>query len=414
MKSINEKLFLFLIPLLFTFPLFKENVSSFFFILLAANTVVYSIITKNYKNFNYKQAAILSIPFWIISISCLLRGTFFDNLKDINHALFFLLFPIVFGLIPSLYFSKERIALYISILKNACLIICFGYILSYFVNHSLEEFRQVEYNISSFRDYVYSEIGFFKIHPTYFTAITTFCIAYSLEKVLKEKKWYEIAYILVFMLLTFLLLAKINIIFMFILIPITILFRSNISKSGKIISFSVAMTVFAGLVFFVPGINKRFTELYESVNRPPVGAAHDSTNIRVAILKCSTEIAQEHYLFGVDFVKLPGVLHECFASNYDSAFYVDHYYLTHNYFAYIFLSTGILGLLLLLFYTYNVMIILRKINLFIVYVMAVNVFLICFTEDYFYRQFGLFYFSLILFSFMKFREYSDAQANNPV
>ncbi len=409
MKNITEKLFRILIPLLFTFPLFKENVSSFFFILLAANTVCYSITTKNYKDFNFKRALLLSIPFWIIVVSSVLRGSLIDNFKDINHAFFFLLFPLIFGLIPTVYFTNKRILLYVSILKNACIIVCFGFIITYFFYHSFEEFFQVTYNVSSFRNFVYFEIPFFKIHPTYFTAIMIFCIANSFENVIKDKKWHEFAYIAVFIILTFLLLVKINMLFIIIFVPAMIFFRSNLASKIKVLATVVVSGIMALFIALAPGIKNRFLEFYDSIGKPPVGLAHDSTNIRVAILNCSTEIAKEHYLFGVDFVNLPSVLHSCFEANYDSEFYKDHYYLTHNYFAYIFLSTGILGLLLLLFYTYNVIVILRKINLFIVYVMAVNVFLICFTEDYFYRQFGLFYFCLILFSFMKHREYLDSE-----
>ena len=167
-----------------------------------------------------------------------------------------------------------------------------------------------------------------------------------------------------------------------------------------------------GFIWFAPGVKNRFIEFYDSANRPPVGLAHDSTNIRVSILNCSVAIAKENYLWGVGFENLPEALHACFEANYDSAFYKDHYYLTHNYFTYIFLSTGIFGLLALLYYVFTVVVILRKINIFALYVMAINVCIICFTEDYFYRQFGLFYFSLILFSFIKFKAHSDAVKEN--
>ncbi len=390
---------------MFTFPLFKENVSSFFFILLAANTVVYSIITKNYKSLNWKRVLFLSIPLWIIIIASSIKGTLITDLKDVNHALFFLLVPLVFGLIPTNYFSKQKIELYISILKNVCLVIGIGYLFAFFYYHSASDFFNVTYNVSAFRNFVYFEIGFFKIHPTYFSAIMLFCIAFSAEKVIRERKYYELFYIIFFTIMTFLLLVKINILSLVILFPLIVFFRSGMTTKRKFIAMPTIIAFMAAIIWFGPGLKNRFIEFYDSVNNPPVGLAHDSTNIRVAILKCSLEIAKDNYMFGIGFEQLPFALHNCFESHYDSEFYKTHKYLTHNYFAYIFLSSGIFALLVFLFYVYKVAEILRRINFFPLYVTAANVFLICLTEDYFYRQFGLLYFNLILMTFLKHYEF---------
>ncbi len=407
MKKTIEKLFLYLIPLLFTFPFFKENVSSFFFILLAANTLAYSIITKNYKSFNWKRVLYLSIPLWIIITASSIKGTLITDLKDVNHALFFLLVPLVFGLIPNNYFSRQKIELYVSILKNVCLIMGVGYLIAFFYYHSASDFFDVTYNVSAFRNFVYFEIGFFKIHPTYFSAIMLFCISFSAEKVIRERKLYELFYIVFFTVMTFLLLVKINILSLIILFPVIIFFRSGMNLKGKLIAFPTIVALMAAIIWFGPGLKNRFIEVYDSINNPPVGLAHDSTNIRVAILTCSLEIAKENYWFGIGFEQLPYALHDCFESRYDSEFYKSNMYLTHNYFAYIFLSSGIFALLIFLFYVYKVAELLRTINLFPVYVMAANVLLICFTEDYFYRQFGLLYFNLILMTFIKYHEFQE-------
>jgi len=408
MKKTTEKLFLYLIPLLFTFPLFKENVSSFFFVLLATNTVAYNIITKNYKSINWKRVLLLSIPLWIIIIASSLKTTLITDLKDVNHALFFLLVPLVFGLIPNNYFSRQKIELYISILKNACFMICIVYLAAFFYYHPASEFFEVAYNVSAFRNFVYSEIGFFNMHPTYFSAIMLFCISFSAEKVIRERKLYELFYIVFFTIMTLLLLVKINILSLIILFPVIILFRSGMTVKMKLIAIPAIIAFMAAIVWFGPGLKNRFSELYESIDRPPVGLAHDSTNIRVAILKCSLEIAKENYMFGIGFEQLPYALHNCFVSHYDSEFYKTHKYLTHNYYAYLFLSSGIFALLAFLFYLFKIWEILRKIHFFPLYVTVANVLLICFTEDYFYRQFGLLYFNLILMTFLKYYEFQKA------
>lgn len=410
MKNSCEKLFLFLIPLLFIFPVFKENISSIFFISLSINTICYSIITQSYKNFDWKML-IYTIPFWILLLFSLIYFDSLKSLKPARHGLLFLIFPIIFALIPKIYFSKEKLNFYMHILRNSCLLIAIGFLIAFLYKYDFSDFFVYKYQIPKFRDFVYNEITFFKIHPTYYTAIVILCTAFSFERVLKEKKYYDLIYVLMFILITFLVLAKLNIIFLGVLLAVMLLFRSNFNLRQKIGSVTTFLILALVLIFTIPGIKNRFTEMYKSYANPPKGLAYDSTNIRMSITKCSLEIAKENYLFGVGFNNLQDKLYECFKSNYDSAFYENHRYLTHNYFSYIFLSTGIIGFLCFLFYCYKVAIKVKKINRFLLYVAIINVFFICLTEDYFYRHYGIFYFNLILMTFINHSKYlaSDNQ-----
>lgn len=404
MKNICEKLFTFLLPLLFVFPAFKENISSIFFIVLSINTIFYSIITKNYKSFD-KKMLLFTIPFWVLLVFCLVYFDSVKSLKPARQGLFFLLFPIIFSLIPKVYFSKEKIYLYITILRYSCVVIAFGFIAAFLYKYDFADFFVYKYDIPKFRDFVYNEITFFKIHPTYYTAVVILCTAFSFERVLKEKKYYDLIYVLIFTVITFLVLAKLNIVFLGILLAGMLLFRSDFNLRQKIGAISTFIILTLVLTFTIPGIKHRFSEMYKSYSNPPKGLAYDSTNIRVSITKCSIEVAKENYLFGVGFDNLTDELYECFKGNYDSSFYENHRYLTHNYFAYIFLSTGIIGMLFFLFYCYKVGVELKKINRFLLYVVAINVFFICLTEDYFYRHYGIFYFNLILMTFINYYKY---------
>lgn len=401
MKKSTEKLFLILIPALFTFPLFKENISSFFFILLTVNTLIHTIVTKSYKTFDLKTLW-LTIPFFIILIYSLLSDDPAGNLPFLDRGLFFLLFPVIFELIPKHYFTKDKISLYLAILKNGCLLICFAYIAAFFYYHSYTEFLKIDYNISAFRDFVYSEIKFFKIHPTYFSAILILCVALSFERFLKDKKKYELIYIVVFLLLILLLLTKLNIIFITVMIPCMILFRSGFSTKYKVRSILLFVSIAVVSVIFIPGIKNRFWEFYNSYDKPPVDLAYDSTNIRVSILKCSKDIARENYMFGVGFKNLQKELYQCFEENYDSSFYESTNYLTHNYYTYILLCTGIFGLIAFVFYSFKVFRIAYRLNYFLLNIALLNIFVLCFIEDYLYRHYGLFFFSLILMSFMNY------------
>ncbi|WP_371926076.1 O-antigen ligase family protein [Flavobacterium cerinum] len=201
--------------------------------------------------------------------------------------------------------------------------------------------------------------------------------------------------------ITFMLVAKINILLLLVLIGCMILFRSQLfnykQKAVLLLTFILTCIV---LIIYVPGLKNRFVEILNSYNKPPTGVAHDSTNIRIAIVSCSAEIAKENYVFGVGFDKLQDTLDECYKANYNSNFYETIKYMTHNYFAYIFLSAGIFGLIAFLFYCYKSLRIILKVNRFLLYIMVSNIFIICFTEDFFYRHYGIFFYQLIFMTFV--------------
>lgn len=409
MKNISEKLFVFLLPALFTFPLFRENISSILFIALAVNTAFYNIASKNYKDVNLK-ILYLTIPFWLTLIFCIIYydPTYF--MKSLRHSLFFLAFPIVFPFIPNIYFTESKLNFYITILKNCCLIISIGFIVGFLIKYDFKDFFVYKYDIPKFRDFVYNEITFFKIHPTYFTSILISCVVFSFEKVLKQKKYFELIYVVAFLLITFLLLSKINILFLGALLFYMLAFRSNLSLRLKLTGVSSLIVLIAVLTFAVPGIKKRFYEMYKSYNSPPKELAYDSTNIRVALMKCNVDVAKENFLWGVGFEAIFDELRACHMANYDAGFYKDHKYLTHNYFIYILITTGIFGFITFLSYCYIVFRNALKINHFLLSVVLINIFIVCLTEDFFYRHFGVFYFSLILMTFIKSNDYKLDEA----
>ncbi|WP_333599017.1 O-antigen ligase family protein [Flavobacterium sp.] len=407
MKKISLKLFPFLISFLFIFPILKESLSSFIVILICLNTIIYKIAAKDYT-FPKPKTLLLTIPFWIILIRSLFTSHFSVNATHIQHALFFLLLPVFFLLIPKEFFRKEKLNLYFEILKNACFVIAFGYVIAFLCVYNFSDFFVFKYDIPKFRDFVYSEVPFFKIHPTYYTSIVFLCTAYSFEKVLKEKKYMELIYIAVFIMITFMLLAKINIIMIVGLLLFMLVFRSQISVKQKIASSAFFLVTTMVLVLAIPGIKLRFIEVFKSYNKPPVGVAYDSTNIRVSIYNCCWNIAKDNYLLGVGFENLQTELNTCYKSNYDSSFYASHDYMTHNYYFYLLLSSGIIGLLCYFFYLLTVIRICWKTNLFLFKVLLFNVLIICCVEDYLYRHYGILYFNLMLVCFLQYSKNKES------
>jgi O-antigen ligase len=403
MKNITYKFFPVLISLLFIFPILKENLSSIITIFLCLNTLLYTISIRNYKSINLKVLG-LTIPFWIILFRSLFTDNYPESINQISHSLFFLIFPITFYNIPKEFFKIDKINLYLSILKNICLIISVIYVISFFVNVPAWKYEIVSQNISVFRDYIYNDFKTFVIHPTYYTTILIFCSAHSLELVLDKKKYYEIIFVIVFLTITVLLLPRLNIVLILSTLFYILLFRNKLSIQKKWSAFVAGICLISGLIYITPGITERFQELYSSFNVKPENVAYDSTNVRMAIFDSSIAIAKENWVLGVGFENLQGNLNDQYKQNYDSSFYINQNYMTHNYYFYIFLSAGILGLLAYLFYLVYVISICLKSNIFLFKVFLVNVLVVCFTEDFFYRHYGILYFNLFLLCFIRYSE----------
>ena len=237
MKKTLHPFFNILIPLLFLFPLFKESISTFIVLLLAITTLCHSII-ENFNTFN-KKILLFTIPFWLISCNTLYYSINFKGLEHIQHALFFLVIPVCFSLIPKIYFNLSKLDFYFFLLKASCLLITIGYIYSFFSTHEITDLYEVSYNTSGFRNYIYNDLTLFRIHPTYFTTLLIFCITHAAEKVISKKDYRELFFIIPFILISFLLLSKINIFFLIPLLLYIIIFRTGYSKRKKsYISFS--------------------------------------------------------------------------------------------------------------------------------------------------------------------------------
>ncbi|RTY99100.1 O-antigen ligase domain-containing protein [Flavobacterium sp. RSP49] len=402
-KNLTLKLFPVLLSLLFIFPLLKESISSFIIILICINTICYKIASKEYSFIDYKTA-LLTIPFWIILVNSVFVNTFGKSITPLQHALFFLIIPVFFSLIPKQFFTLEKINSYLTILKKTCLLIAVIYIFSFFINRPSSEFFVVFQNVSSFRNYIYYDFTLFTIHPTYYTTILILCAAHSFNRVLNDKKYIELLYILFFLLISFLLLTRLTIILFVLVLIGMLLFRGKIETKQRVVLTAITIGLITALSLLTPGIKTRFIELYNSYNKPPVNVSYDSTNIRKAILDCSITISKENFLYGIGFENLQAKLNECYGEHYDSSFYKSQNYLTHNYYFYILVSSGIIGFLFYICYLIFVIQTCLKTNVFLFKIFLFSTLIVCLIEDYLYRHYGVLYFNLLLICFIQYHK----------
>jgi O-antigen ligase len=392
----------FLIGLLFVFPLFKENISTLFIILTTLFTIIYLVYNKIHFTFRLKHALYI-IPFLIILATNIFAVNSDFDIKNVSKSLMFLIFPIIFINIPSPLF-KTLESHYLYLFKVACLVICFFYIGSFLMLYSINDFFAESFNESIFRKYVYNQISIFKIHPTYFSLFLNLGIVHSIVKMRNEKLYLNLFFFLFFTLMILLLSSKIMIVFS-VFSTVFILIFKNQSQYKKYFIVMI-LTFFIGSVFVLPGIKSRFIESYNDFKNPPRGLYFNSTNIRSSIYECSLTILKENYIKGVGFSNVQKELNNCYKLNYDSSFYENHDYLTHNYFLYIFIGSGLLGFLFFIIY---LLVLVKKciqINNIILNITFLNCIILCFVEDFLYRHYGLFFFNLIFFSYLKFYEHN--------
>lgn len=404
MKSFTYKLFPALICFVFLFPIIKESISTLSVILLSINTILYRIATKEKFSVNYKNF-LLTIPFFFILVYNLFSNNLVKNAVHIQHSLFFFVIPALFSFVPIEFFSLKKLNLYFSTLKIICLFIAITYLLAFFINNPLWKFDIEFQNESTFRNYIYNDFTWFKIHPTYYTTILIFCVVHSLDSVLKEKKYIQLIYVFSFLGITFLLLTKLTIIVMIFFVLYMLLYKNSFPILYKAISTVLLFLSLFFLIQFTPGIKKRYEELYKSFNVKPQGLAFDSTNVRKAIFDCSMKLVEKSGVWGIGFENVQTELNKCYESNYDSEFYKNHNYMTHNYYFYFLISSGFLGFFFLMIYLANIVKISLKSNFFLFNSLVITILIICLTEDFLFRHYGILYFNIMIMAFIKHIEY---------
>jgi len=401
MNKLLDKVYPYTLFPLFAFPLLKENFSMIFLGVFALFTIRYSFVNNMRVKLNLNWL-VFTIPFFIVVFASTFRGELVKNLGEINHSLLFLVLPLLFYMAAENLFTKEKIIQYFKFLVYSCAVLIFIYIALFLLNHQFYELFATKYNSSLFRDFVYSKTNFFTIHPAYLTSITLFGTAFLIEKLKTKFNYLHLFLIILFFLFTFLLLTKLNIVLVTILILYSIFTYSKIKTFYKIsVALFISVAAFV-LIYITPGMMLRILEVINSLNTEPVGVAYDSTNIRKAIYSCDFYLIKENCWFGVGFSELKAELLNCFKENYQSEFYKNHLYLTHNYFIYVLLGSGILGLFSLAYFFYKSYSFLLNFKSLMINVFMLNTLLMCMIEDYLYRQNGILFFLLVLLSLFKF------------
>lgn len=397
-KQWLEKLIEYLFLAVFCFPILKDNVTSIIIILLCFACLLYFVINKIKPAFDFRFAY-LTIPFFIFVLYPLFIEHSYFEFSSIQRNILFVITPVLFGFFPIHIVSQNTINKGITVFKNVCLVLACYYLYIFLSTNSIYDLFSFGVSYQPvFRTAVY-DVPLNSIHPTYSSIFFVFAIAIAVIDFNKGKA-YNTFLILVFCLFIVLLSSKIA----YLLLVLTILFLIyqllKISNKKKVFVLFFVTVGFSSLIYFTPSAKIRFTEIVNEYNRPLVGLYTSSTSVRLAILKCSINLASENFLQGLGFDNIQNELNACYKHNYDSDFYLETTYNTHNYYLYILIGSGVVGLLFFLFtISYIIRLAINSNNLLFI-LLLLNVLIVCCVENFLYRVQGLLFFYWFLCVFV--------------
>jgi len=382
-----------LIYIIAMFPVLRENIVSTCIIILSLLSIIYNV--KNKISPNYK-ILFLSIPFFVLLLSFFISDNKEVGSKIIIHSLSFLIFPLIFSCNHG-YINKKFINQTLLFFASSVFLLCIFYIVYFSINFNLKNlfaFTNQSYS-TMFRDKIY-DIPYFNIHPTYISNFIVFSLFICLEQVLK-KKYAFLLLMPIYIILLILFNAKISIL-LFIFCFVFWILNSKLKTSYKLIFISIFIT-FTIFLYQTKYIQNKIDEYKTFGKIMPIGKAYTSLTVRNAIQACNVELIQKNWKTGVGIGEVQANLNKCYQENFNSDFYKNYTYNTHNYYFFILIAVGIFGFLffftpyLFLFYKF----ILSKESILIIFM--VITFITCITENFLYRHHGIIFFNLFCFIF---------------
>lgn len=382
-------------------PLLKENVNSILIIICALLTLVYNIQTKEKRKLK-PELWLLTLPFWMFFLHEILSQD--NNFESVLIHLPFLIFPLLFAFKPSYITNKLKIKS-LFVFQISVLLQCLIYVIVFLANNPISKFFYVRNNIPFFREYV-SENYLFEIHPTYFSSFLLVSFTISIFSLIKHKRTL-FAFINAAIMVFFIFLFSSRMIILTLLLSIVFASLYLILQKGLKQSILILLTgaVLLTVVIYPAKnvIGKRFKEIKTEIHKPIVGDYYNSTNTRMAILKCSFIVLKETPFFGFGD-ELQEKLNNCYKENNDSNFYLKQTFNTHNYYINLVAYGGWIFLLLFIGYLFYIY---KKINYSaLAIVLLIQFLIINLTENYFSRHYGIVLFAYLtsMFIFIKKRK----------
>lgn len=237
----------------------------------------------------------------------------------------------------------------------------------------------------------------FHVHPTFLSA-AWFWAAFLFIKPLKHLEWKNIAPAVFLALMAVMMGGKMPILaFGFILIHWIIDSLKN--TKWRLITIASFVVLALSAAFFSPVLSERIDEIKNINLDYKEGVFVSSTDLRLGVWNCAWETTLEHWFTGVGLGNTRAVLDNCYLQ-YNHPVFLEHEYNSHNQFLHYWLAGGILALIIFSGYWLWLKWYLKNDVDRSAYYFLLFFLLICLTENYFSRQFGMMFGAFMLFGLM--------------
>lgn len=402
----KQMLLFVLLQILCIFPLLVFHVQSKVIIVwaLVSFFIMFKVSKQKFRKENLKLYFInTSWIFWLL-LTLIYSKDFFNGIKEFERIIALLIIPFILFFFSYKITAQQRFILFLTFtLSLLCFTIySYVYIINFFKNHyyslhiSGKEFdlwHYFKFHLKVSKLYLY-ENGvdnkfLFFYHKSYYSLSLIFGISFLVYRIIKKQK-YRVCFTLITLFFVFMLFVHVSkahiLVFLFLAILGLIFYNTRLNLINKRVAKILVLFFISGCGLFYYIADKNSSQLGASfINR---------SNIN----KCSFELMEQKPLFGYGFGGLKKSLVSCYEerlktnSNYYYPFIQKQN--THNYFFYIYLSSGIVGVFLFLLMVYHNLIVAIE-NKDVLYLFfLIGFFITLLFENSLYRIYGVLYFSI--------------------
>ncbi len=297
---------------------------------------------KQISKTDLRNIAIYISPFILLLASIAWHGG--NGGSVVERGLSFLVFPFSIFL-SSFKINKQELKNLTWVFLVGCSILAIKGILMYVFVDSYYHYDSQHDLIFRYRQEFNSNT---KIAPTYASIYFSFALILVLLQLNEIKKKKAILWVLsgfIFLNLIFLSakmpMVAFGIVFILLIIRKQVFVKlGNAKRLGMVMVMAVVSI--ASLFLFT-----RWNELFTGISYQTNAETENSVGIRKGIFKCAIDLSEEYYLLGVGPQHLQKKLNECYYQ-YEGNDYDRHEFNTHNQYFDSLLSSGMIGLLILL------------------------------------------------------------------
>ena len=336
------------------YPIMPNDFKGFFMIFLGITALMYHFTYK--KSYQWMSFAVNSLLFFVYLISLFYTENVHHGIVKLGPALSILVFPLIFYILLGNYkISRKTIysMLHLFSMATAVFMLIFIFYFKFYVERIFPDVDLLSFNY--IRSYLRAipYIGQHPIYVSYFIGISIISSTHQTFVFYKKhsKRYIFSGLLLLFHMFSLLLISSKGTISALLIVAIILFYPIFKSKMATFILSSFLIIFFIMSILYIPNVKNRFKELFKSktysFENPD---ERNSSQIRIAIWKTAVKNIKKSPVWGYGLGDVKDVLDADYRKNYPLL--LKENYNSHNQYMDIWLSAGLPGLLVFIFFLY--------------------------------------------------------------